>query len=353
MQHLPAKMPIAIANTSAMLNIISFYATQEKEMGKLINGKWTDQWYETKSQGGAFQRERSVFNHWIEPYDSGVTTKAFTAESGRYHLYVSLACPWAHRTLIFRVLKELQDHISLSIVSPEMLEHGWTFEKSSGSTGDSLYDFLYLYQLYTRAEPHYTGRVTVPVLWDKQTQRIVNNESAQIIRILNGSFDFITGNKEDYYPQELKNEIDKINEFIYEHINNGVYRCGFATTQKAYEEAYNALFNALDTVESILNKQRYLVGKKITEADWRLFTTLIRFDEVYYGHFKCNKRHIEDYPNLAAYRRELYQWPGIAETTHFNHIKQHYYFSHKQINPTQIVPLGPEINYDGSYESRL
>jgi putative glutathione S-transferase len=315
-------------------------------MGKLIKGKWSTQWYDTKSQGGKFERESSQFNHWI---DKDRSANPFQAESGRYHLYVSLACPWAHRTLIFRKLKKLEPHIGLSVVSPEMLEHGWTFDKKSGSTGDSLYHAQFLYELYTKADIHYTGRVTVPVLWDKKTQQIVNNESAQIIRIFNNSFNSITGNEDDYYPQELQHDINKINDYIYEKINNGVYRCGFATSQQAYEEAYDVLFDALDQMETILQTKRYLLGDKITEADLRLYTTLIRFDEVYYSHFKCNKKRIEDYPNLSAYRRELYQREGIAQTTNFDHIKRHYYFSHTQINPTQIIPVGPEINYLKSY----
>ncbi|RUR05323.1 glutathione S-transferase family protein [Legionella sp. km772] len=316
-------------------------------MGKLVEGKWVDQWYETKSHGGAFQRENSVFNDWIGK------NSAFTTESGRYHLYVSLACPWAHRTLIFRKLKNLEQHISYSIVSHDMLEKGWTFDKAGGSSGDALYGLAYLYELYTKAVPHYTGRVTVPVLWDKKTQQIVNNESSQIIRIFNEAFNSITGNTANYYPHEQHHEIDRLNDFIYENINNGVYRCGFATTQAAYEEAYKNLFSALDKIETILGSKRYLAGDNLTEADWRLFTTLIRFDEVYYGHFKCNKQRIEDYPNLSAYRRELYQWPGIKETTDFYHIKRHYYFSHTTINPTQIVPLGPKIDYERPWKERL
>lgn len=319
-------------------------------MGKLLNGKWIDQWYDTKSHGGAFQRENSVINHWI---DSKPSNSPFHAESGRYHLYVSLACPWAHRTLIFRKLKKLESHIGVSIVSPDMLQEGWTFDKNARSTGDSLYNLKYLHELYTKGDPHYTGRVTVPLLWDIKTQQMVNNESSQIIRIFNESFNQITGNSDDYYPKEEQQNINAINEFIYEKINNGVYRCGFATTQSAYEQAYAILFDALDYIESLLNKQRYLIGNRITEADWRLFTTLIRFDEVYYGHFKCNKKRIEDYPHLSAYRRELYQWPGVAETTNFSHIKRHYYFSHTPINPTQIVPLGPDIDYSKSYETRF
>jgi putative glutathione S-transferase len=302
-------------------------------MGKLVQGKWVDQWYDTKKDG-QFHRESPAYLNKIE-----------NPESGRYHLYVSLACPWAHRTLIFRILKNLESHISVSVVSPDMLEHGWTFDTTSGSSGDQINNFKYLYEVYTATDAKYSGRVTVPVLWDKKTKKIVNNESSSIIRILNKDFNALTKNEDDYYPDKLQKKIDEINAFIYENINNGVYKCGFATTQEAYEEAYKSLFSALDYIESILTSNRYLVGNNITEADWRLFTTLIRFDEVYYSHFKCNKKRIEDYPNLSAYRRELYQWPGIAQTTDFAHIKRHYYFSHIMINPTQIVPVGPEINY--------
>lgn len=309
-------------------------------MGKLINGQWVDQWYETKSHKGEFHRESSAFHHLITKEPS-----PFSAESGRYHLYVSLACPWAHRALIFRTLKNLKEHISVSVVSTDMLENGWTFDESTGSSGDLINHFQYLHQVYTATDAHYTGRVTVPVLWDKKTQQIVNNESAEIIRIFNNAFDHLTQNNDDYYPKSLKHEIDAMNDFVYEKINNGVYRCGFATTQTAYEEAFQQLFSALDHLEVQLSKNKYLLGDSITEADWRLFTTLIRFDEVYYSHFKCNQRRIEDYKHLAAYRRALYRWPGIAETTDFQHIKRHYYFSHKMINPTQIVPLGPQINY--------
>jgi putative glutathione S-transferase len=316
-------------------------------MGLLINGQWVDQWYETKSSHGEFQRENTTIRHWITPDGAAGPTGqgGFKAESGRYHLYVSLACPWAHRTLIFRTLKDLEKHISLSIVSPDMLDHGWTFCKKEGSTGDEINHAQYLYELYLAHEQEYTGRVTVPVLWDKQKRSIVNNESADIIRMFNQSFNHITQNFDNYYPLDLQNQIDTINEFVYNTINNGVYRCGFATAQPAYEEAYKSLFNALDRIESILQQKRYLVGNTITEADWRLFTTLIRFDMVYYGHFKCNKQGIEDYPNISEYLRELYQRPGIKETVNFHHIKRHYYFSHTMINPTQIIPLGPEIDF--------
>ena len=316
-------------------------------MGLLVDGKWVDQWYETKSNSGEFRRENSIIRNWITtdgaPGPSG--KGGFKALSGRYHLYVSLACPWAHRTLIFRKLKTLEKHIILSIVSPDMLKNGWTFCVDEGSTGDEINHTNYLYEIYVANEPAYTGRVTVPVLWDKEQHSIVNNESSDIIRMFNQSFNSITQNEDDYYPGSLQNQIDKINDFVYKNINNGVYRCGFATTQRAYEKAYKSLFKALDQVESILRKERYLLGNTITEADWRLFTTLIRFDMVYYGHFKCNRQRIEDYPNISEYLRELYQWPGVRETVNFHHIKHHYYFSHTMINPTQIVPLGPAIDF--------
>jgi putative glutathione S-transferase len=268
----------------------------------------------------------------------------FPAESGRYHLYVSLACPWAHRTLIFRTLKGLEKHISVSVVSPDMLENGWEFGQYDGATEDHLFGFDYMHQVYTKVQPDITTRVTVPVLFDKRTNQIVNNESADIIRILNTAFNELTGNHVDYYPSELHEQIDLINSYVYDNINNGVYKSGFATTQAAYEEAVVALFEALDKVESILSKQRYLVSDVLTEADWRLFTTLIRFDPVYVGHFKCNLKQIADYPNIFNYMKELYQIEGIAQTTNFDHIKRHYYFSHTMINPTQVVPKGPEQN---------
>jgi putative glutathione S-transferase len=258
---------------------------------------------------------------------------------------VSLACPWAHRTLIFRVLKQLQEHITISVVSPDMLEQGWTFDTGTGSTGDSLNGFDYLHQVYTAHQADYSGRVTVPVLWDSHNHCIVNNESADIIRMFSRAFNKLTGNDNDYYPLALSKAIDTINSTVYNNVNNGVYRCGFATTQTAYEGAFHQLFNTLDQLEQRLDQQGYLVGEHITEADWRLFTTLVRFDAVYHGHFKCNKKRIEDYPNLINYVRALYQWPGIADTVNFDHIKRHYYFSHTMINPTQVVPLGPAIDY--------
>lgn len=320
-------------------------------MGLLVDGKWHDKWYDTKNSKGKFEREAAQLRNWVtkdgEAGPSG--TSGFAAESGRYHLYVSLACPWAHRTLIFRALKGLEQHISVSVVSPDMLEHGWTFDKTQHSTGDELFDFEFMHQIYTRNNANYSGRVTVPVLWDKKQNCIVSNESSEIIRMFNTAFNHLTGNEHDYYPEHLCAEIDEINEFVYHNINNGVYKAGFATTQDAYEGAYNALFNALDKVEAILAKQRYLVGTQITEADWRLFTTLIRFDAVYFSHFKCNQRQLESYPNIANYIRELYQVTGVAETVDFYHIKRHYYFSHTMINPTQVVPVGPKVDYSSAH----
>jgi putative glutathione S-transferase len=309
-------------------------------MGLLVDGQWKDQWYDTKKSEGKFVRQDSMFRDTIE----ASADAKFPAESGRYHLYVSLACPWAHRTLIFRTLKGLEQHISVSVVSPDMLENGWEFGQYDSATEDHLFGFDYMHQVYTKVLPDITTRVTVPVLFDKHTNQIVNNESADIIRILNTAFNELTGNHVDYYPSELHEQIDLINSYVYDNINNGVYKSGFATTQAAYEDAVVALFNALDKVEAILAKQRYLVSDVLTEADWRLFTTLIRFDPVYVGHFKCNLKQIADYPNIFNYMKELYQIEGIAQTTNFDHIKRHYYFSHTMINPTQVVPKGPEQN---------
>lgn len=316
-------------------------------MGLLVEGRWLDQWYDTEKSDGAFKRETAQLRHWVTTDGSaGPTGEAgFKAESKRYHLYVSLACPWAHRTLIFRHLKGLEDHIDVSVVHPHMLEHGWQFNDGESCTTDNLFGQEFLYQIYLKNDPEYTGRVTVPVLWDKQQQRIVSNESAEIIRMMNSAFNEITGNMDDYYPAALRTEIDAMNAQIYQHVNNGVYRCGFATNQDVYREAYHDLFNTLEKLEQHLGQHRYLVGDQLTEADWRLFTTLIRFDAVYHGHFKCNKQRLEDFPNLSAYTRDLYQRPGVADTVNFYHIKQHYYVSHPMINPTQIVPEGPEIDY--------
>ncbi len=308
-------------------------------MGLLVDGQWQDRWYDTSASGGRFIREDAQFRNWLGAEDS-----PFEAESGRYHLYVSLACPWAHRTLIVRALKGLEDHIGVSVVSPIMLENGWTFVRDEGSTGDTLYDSDFMHQIYTRAASDYSGRVTVPVLWDTKTQTIVSNESSEIIRMLS-AFDDITGNRLDLYPEALRSGIDEWNARIYPAINNGVYRAGFATTQEAYEEAYGELFAELDRLESHLELQRYLCGDVLTEADIRLFTTLIRFDAVYHGHFKCNRQRIEDYPALRAYVRDIFQLPGVAGTVDFDHIKTHYYASHGTINPTRIVPAGPDIDY--------
>ena len=309
-------------------------------MGLLQNGQWVDQWYETQSSGGEFRRQESRFRNWVTADGAAGPTgrEGFKAEPGRYHLYVSLACPWAHRTLIFRQLKDLQELIDVTVVEPLMLSHGWELKNDQ-------YDLDYLYQLYLKSDPNYNGRVTVPVLWDKERRTIVSNESADIIRMFNSAFNELTGNDTDYYPHSLQTQIDAVNERVYNSINNGVYRAGFATTQEAYEAAYYKLFDALDWVEATLARQRYLAGTVLTEADWRLFTTLIRFDAVYYGHFKTNRQRIVDFPAISHYLRELYQNPGVAQTVNFEHIKQHYYGSHVTINPTQVVPLGPDQDF--------
>lgn len=320
-------------------------------MGLLINGQWQDSWYDTKSSGGKFQRSQSQFNNWITadggPGDSG--QDGFKAEANRYHLYVSLACPWAHRTLIFRQLKGLQNIIGVTVVDPHMLESGWELNGERGSDRDEINGHDYLYQLYLQAQPDYQGRVTVPVLWDKKRKTIVSTKSADIIRMFNSAFDGLTDNNADYYPKTLRKAIDKMNATIYDNINNGVYRCGFATAQESYEEAYDQLFTALDQLEIQLNKQRYLLGHQLTEADWRLFTTLIRFDAVYVGHFKCNQQRIADYPNISNYLRDLYRVKGIKQTVNMTHIKQHYYYSHTTINPTRVVPRGPVQNLDEAH----
>ncbi len=315
-------------------------------MGLLVDGVWKDQWYDTKASGGRFEREPTRFRNWVTADGSAGPSghDGFKAERGRYHLYVSLACPWAHRTLIFRKLKRLEDAISVSVVSPHMGEKGWTFDTSDGGEPDPINGKARLYEVYLVADAHYSGRVTVPVLWDKQRDTIVNNESAEIIRMLNCAFDAFTPVRTDFYPPALRGEIDAVNARVYAQVNNGVYRAGFATTQAAYESAFHVLFDELDALEERLSRQRYLVGPEMTEADWRLFTTLVRFDAVYFGHFKCNLRRIVDYPNLSNYLRDLFQVPGVAETVNFDHIKRHYYTSHKTINPTGIVPLGPALD---------
>lgn len=309
-------------------------------MGLLIDGVWHDRWYDTQKSGGRFVREDSIFHNWVTSDGSS----GFKAEPNRYHLYISYACPWASRTLIFRKLKRLENVISISVLHWHMGENGWEFREGPGCTPDHANGASRLYEVYLKAKPDYTGRVTVPVLWDKHQKTIVNNESAEIIRMFNRAFDAWGDDSVDFYPQELRTEIDAINETIYHNVNNGVYRAGFATSQQAYEEAFDALFATLDELESRLSRKRYLVGNRITEADWRLFTTMVRFDPVYYGHFKCNKRRLVDYPDLWSYTRELYQVRGVAETVNLHHIKAHYYGSHKSLNPTGIVPKGPEVD---------
>lgn len=321
-------------------------------MGLLVDGKWHDAWYDTKATGGKFERSEAVWRDWITKDGTPAEgrTRGFKAEPGRYHLYVSLACPWAHRTLIFRALKKLEDVISVSVVHPFMGKNGWSFDTDAAATGDDLYGLDFLHQIYTRADPTYSGRVTVPVLWDKKQETIVSNESSEIIRMLNSAFDAWGDASLDFYPEALRGEIDAVNAKVYAAVNNGVYRAGFATTQEAYEEAFDKLFAQLDELEQRLSSQRYLAGGHITEADWRLFTTLVRFDPVYVGHFKCNLRRIADYPNLSNYLRELYQVPGVAGTVNIDHIKRHYYGSHDTINPTRIVPKGPKLDYEAPHD---
>lgn len=321
-------------------------------MGLFIDGVWHDQWYDTGKSRGRFEREATRFRHFVTPDGAPGPSGdgGFAAERGRYHLYVSLACPWAHRTLIFRALKKLDDAISVSVVSPLMGAQGWTFAQDEGSSGDAVNGARTLGDIYLRANPKYSGRVTVPVLWDKKRATIVNNESAEIVRMLNSAFDAFTPVRDDYYPPALRAQIDALNDDVYPNINNGVYRAGFATTQEAYEEAYRTLFAALARMEERLSRSRYLAGAALTEADWRLFTTLVRFDAVYYGHFKCNERRIADYPNLSNYVRELFQMPGVGATVDLDHIKRHYYWSHAQINPTRIVPLGPALDFTAPHD---
>ncbi|HUC61674.1 MAG TPA: glutathione S-transferase family protein [Alphaproteobacteria bacterium] len=317
-------------------------------MGMLVDGVWQEQGRDGRIRDGRYQRAESQFRNSVTADGSS----GFAAEPGRYHLYVSLACPWAHRTLILRTLKGLEDAISLSIVDAHMGKEGWVFSEAPGAIPDRVNGASRLSEVYLKAKRDYTGRVSVPVLWDKKRATIVNNESSEIVRMFNSAFDALPGVKRelDFYPEPLRVGIDEINAFVYERVNNGVYRAGFATTQAAYEEAFDALFHALDTLEARLERQRYLVGARMTEADWRLFTTLIRFDAVYVGHFKCNLRRIADYPNLANYTRELYQVPGVASTVDFDHIKRHYYGSHLHINPTGIVPKGPALDFAAAHD---
>ncbi|MBE3637902.1 glutathione S-transferase family protein [Mangrovicoccus algicola] len=321
-------------------------------MGLLVDGVWKDQWYDTDKTGGKFERSKSQFRNWITADGSAGPsgTDGFRAEPGRYHLYVAYACPWAHRALIFRALKGLEEMISVSFVNWYMGDHGWSFEDpGDGIPGDDLFGLDYLYQIYLKADPGYTGRVTVPTLWDKARGTVVSNESAEIIRMFNSAFDGVGATPGDYYPEDLREEIDALNDRIYHTVNNGVYKCGFATTQSAYDEAVGPLFETLDWLEDRLSARRYLAGDRVTEADWRLFTTLLRFDPVYHGHFKCDRRRIADYPNLWGYTRELYQWPGIAGTVNMDHTRRHYYISHETVNPHRILSVGPEIDLDAPH----
>ena len=321
-------------------------------MGQLVEGVWQDTWYDTKSSGGKFVRGSAKYRNWItadgSPGPSG--EGGFEAVAGRYHLYGSYACPWAHRTLIFRALTGLKDLIGVSIVHPDMLSDGWTFATDyDGATGDSLYALPFARDIYLKADPKTSGRVTVPILWDKKRETIVSNESSEIIRMLNSAFDHLTGNNDDFWPEEMRDEIEAVNARIYSDVNNGVYQSGFATSQEAYDEAVTALFDALDWLEDRLSTRRYLMGDRVTEADWRLVTTLFRFDPVYHLHFKCNRKRLIDYPNLWAYARELYQWPGVAETVNFDHIVRHYHYSHDSINPHRIIPINPMLDWDAPH----
>ena len=323
-------------------------------MGLLVDGKWQDVWYDTDSTGGKFERSQAQFRNYITADGSaGPSGKAgFKAEAGRYHLYASYACPWVHRVLIYRTLKGLEDMIDVSFVDWFMGDRGWTFQPSDQSdtmVKDRLFGLEYAHQIYTKADPHYSGRVTVPILWDKKHNTIVSNESSEIIRMLNTEFDGIGAKPGDYYPEYLRKEIDTFNERIYNTLNNGVYKCGFATTQKAYDEAVEPLFKTLDWLENILAKKRFLTGEQPTEADWRLFPTLVRFDPVYVGHFKCSKKRIVDYPNLWGYTRDLYQWPGITDTINMSHIRKHYHLSHESINPCRILPIGPDLDFNAPH----
>ena len=322
-------------------------------MGLLIDGTWQDVWYDTKKSGGAFQRSVASFRNWVtEDGSAGPSGEGgFKAESGRYHLYVSHACPWANRAMIFRAIKGLTDHISVSVVHPDMLGDGWTFSTDfDGATGDTLYGLPFARDVYLKDTPDMTGRVTVPILWDKEREKIVSNESSEIIRMFNSAFNGITGDTQDFYPEELRQEIDQVNARIYDEVNNGVYKSGFATSQAAYDDAVHTLFEALDWLDDGLSRNRYLIGARITEADWRLFTTLIRFDLVYHLHFKCNRKRIIDYPNLWGYTRELYQWAGVADTVHFDHIVRHYHYSHDMINPARILPINPVLDFNAPHE---
>ncbi|MEJ6396930.1 glutathione S-transferase family protein [Yoonia sp. 208BN28-4] len=321
-------------------------------MGQLVDGVWHDVWYDTKKTGGKFVRSTAKFRNWITADGSAGPSGegGFEAESGRYHLYISNACPWAHRTMVFRAIKDLTDHIDVSVVHPDMLGEGWTFEQDgNGATGDKLFGLPFARDIYIKADPKISGRVTVPILWDKKRETIVSNESSEIIRMFNSAFNDITGNTADYWPADQRDAIEEVNERIYNTVNNGVYKSGFATSQEAYDEAVHPLFDSLDWLEDRLSKSRYLMGDTITEADWRLWTTLIRFDLVYHLHFKCNRKRIIDYPNLWGFTRELYQWDGVKETVNFDHIVRHYHYSHETINPHRILPINPVLDFDAPH----
>ena len=321
-------------------------------MGQLVDGEWHDVWYDTKSTGGAFKRSTAGFRNWITADGSaGPSGEAgFKAQSGRYHLYVSYACPWAHRALVFRKLKGLEPHIEVSAVHPDMMGDGWTFETDDhGATGDRLFGLPFARDIYLKADPTISGRVTVPILWDKERSTIVSNESSEIIRMFNSAFDEMTGNTDDYWPEEMRDDIEPVNARIYDTLNNGVYKSGFATTQEAYDAAVVPLFDTLDWLEERLGENRYLMGNRLTEADWRLWTTLVRFDAVYHGHFKCNKKRIVDYPNIWGFTRDLYQVDGIAETVNMAHIVRHYHYSHESVNPHRIIPIGPDLDFEAPH----
>jgi glutathionyl-hydroquinone reductase len=322
--------------------------------GVFVDGVWRTVWYDSAATGGRFVPTEPVYRNWVtadgSPGPSG--QGGFPAQRGRYHLYVSLACPYAHRTVIFRKLKKLEDVISMSVVEPVMGEQGWEFGSGPGTIPDVVNGAHRLGDIYLLADPRYTGRVSVPVLWDKQRRTIVNNESPEIIRMLNSAFAAFTDDRADYYPAALRGEIDRINALVYRNVNIGVYRAGFATRQEAYEESCRDVFATLDELERLLSLQPYLAGDRVTEADWRLFTSILRFDAVYHGHFKCNIRRIADYPDLSNYLRDLYQVDGVAETVDMRHIKQHYYRSMAAINPTGIVPLGPELDFAAPHDRR-
>lgn len=307
-------------------------------MGLLVDGVWHDEWYNTEDNDGKFIREDAQFRDWISKDGK------FQPEAGRYHLYVCLACPWASRCLMMRKLKGLEEIISLSVVNPVMLEHGWTFEDGPGVIADPIIDADYMHEIYTHVDPTYSGRVTVPVLYDKKTDTIVNNESSDIIRMMNTAFDEIGATPGDYYPADLRDEIDDINDYVYDHVNNGVYKAGFATEQQVYEKEAQHVDDALAKLNDRLENQDYLVGDQLTEADIRLFTTLIRFEHVYFGHFKCNLHHLTEYPHLWEYTKRIYNYENLADTVNFDHIQTHYYKSHTMINPNQIIPAGPDLD---------